>query len=199
MLLSQSYINENVPSSEFKVNKNFNVEYLLNICNINNFEFNKVQIVKSVIAPIVDFVNLNEIDNINILEALKFHIKKSNNKIVHGIPKLVKFIESIEKRIEELKSLEIDSLDQDQQQDAQVVKEEENERLILCQQAEGVRVFRANSASQAYLDQTIIDKDKLETYYQDQIRDRVVDLVEDDDNDLKMLKGFNNQAGSQWA
>jgi len=87
---------------------------LLNICNINNFEFNKVQIVKSVIAPIVDFVNLNEIDNINILEALKFHIKKSNNKIVHGIPKLVKFIESIEKRIEELKGLQIDSLDQDQ-------------------------------------------------------------------------------------
>ena len=109
MLMSKSYINENVPSPEFKVNKNFNIEYLLNICNINNFEFNKVQIVKGVITPIVDFVNLNEIDKIDHLEALKFHIKKSNMKVVHGIPKLSKFIECIEKRIEELRSLEIDS------------------------------------------------------------------------------------------
>lgn len=86
------------------------------------------------ISPIVDFVNLNQIDNINILEALKFHVKKSNNKVVHGLPKLVKFIEAIEKRIEELKSLEMEELDHEQQDgDQEGVEEEEKERLILCQ------------------------------------------------------------------
>ena len=62
VLMSKSYINQNVPSPEFRVNRNFNIEYLLNICNINNFGFNKVQIVKTVIAPLVDFVKLDEID-----------------------------------------------------------------------------------------------------------------------------------------
>ena len=74
VLMSKSYINQNVPSAEFKVQRNFNIEFLLNICNMNNFGFNKVQIVKTVITPIVDFIKLDEIDKVEQLKALKFHI-----------------------------------------------------------------------------------------------------------------------------
>ena len=123
---------------------------------------------KSVIAPIVDFINLNAIDNIDHLEALKFHIKKSNGKVLHGIPKLNKFLELIEKRIEDLKSLEVESFGLNEQQDG-----------------------AANSQYQAFLKKVVVEHDLLEDYYIGQIQDRMVDLIHDDDEDLKMLKGFN--------
>lgn len=51
---------------------------------------------------------MDELDKIEELTALRFHVEKSNKKIVHGLPKLTKFVEQVDKRIEELKSLAVE-------------------------------------------------------------------------------------------
>ena len=56
VLLSNDYINHNAPQKLF-LKESFNLNYLINICNLNNTHLKKVQIVKGVICPIIDLLN----------------------------------------------------------------------------------------------------------------------------------------------
>jgi len=46
-----------------KLGKSLNLEYLVNLCAMNNSHFKMVIIVKDVIAPIVDCLDLNEVSD----------------------------------------------------------------------------------------------------------------------------------------
>ena len=60
MLLSKNYINENAPS-EFHIKNSFITEFIINICHLNNSEFNKVIVVKKVILFLIDSLKIDEI------------------------------------------------------------------------------------------------------------------------------------------
>ena len=49
IFLSKSYINKNAPK-EFHIKNSLVAEYVINICNLNNQKFKKVDIVKKVIV-----------------------------------------------------------------------------------------------------------------------------------------------------
>ena len=70
IILSKSYLSENAPQG-MKINTCLDAEYLINLCYMNNRIFHRVQIVKEVIAPISDLLNLKEIKSIQILQTLK--------------------------------------------------------------------------------------------------------------------------------
>jgi hypothetical protein len=94
MLLSNSYINQKSPGME-NVKESFDLNYLLNICHLNNTHLKKVQIVKSIICPIIDFFETNKEFNVTKLNCLKDNLEKAQSMIVHGSPKLKKKIEEI--------------------------------------------------------------------------------------------------------
>lgn len=110
VLLSNDFIKQNAPQ-KLKMKESFNLNFLINICHLNNTNLKKVQIVKSVICPIVDFFDLNEELNIEKLEILREQLEKSISMVVHGSPKLKKKVEEIQKRIEELEGLKVDGID----------------------------------------------------------------------------------------
>jgi len=60
IILSASYLSENAPSG-MRMKLSLNAEYLINLCHMNNTIFHRVQIVKEVIAPIAELLNLKEI------------------------------------------------------------------------------------------------------------------------------------------
>lgn len=64
VLLSKNYINQNAPK-EFHIKNSLVAEYVINICNLNNSKFKKVEIVKKVISLIIDSLNIDEIYNNN--------------------------------------------------------------------------------------------------------------------------------------
>ena len=64
MLLSKNYINQNAPK-EFHIKNSLVAEYVINICNLNNLKFKKVDIVKKVIIPLIDLLSIDEIYNNN--------------------------------------------------------------------------------------------------------------------------------------
>lgn len=94
MLLSNSYISQKSPEIK-KMTQSFDLLYLLNICHLNNTHLKKVQIVKSVICPIIDFFDPSKEDNIQKLNCLKDNLEKSQAMIVHGSPKLKRKIEDV--------------------------------------------------------------------------------------------------------
>ena len=60
IILSASYLSDNAPSG-MRMKLSLNAEYLINLCHMNNTIFHRVQIVKEVIAPIAELLNLKEI------------------------------------------------------------------------------------------------------------------------------------------
>lgn len=70
LLLSKEYINANA-AKEFKLKEDFNVQYLLKMAYINNNFFKKVAIVKDFIAPLVDYADISNCQDIRTLEDLK--------------------------------------------------------------------------------------------------------------------------------
>ena len=66
---------------------------------------------KEVIAPIVDCLDLEEVNNKASLKELRSQVDKCNKKVLHGMPKLTKFLEDIDKRIEELSELHVEGID----------------------------------------------------------------------------------------
>jgi hypothetical protein len=64
IFLSKSYINKNAPK-EFHIKNSLVAEYVINICNLNNQKFKKVDIVKKVIGYLIDYLYIDEIYNSN--------------------------------------------------------------------------------------------------------------------------------------
>jgi hypothetical protein len=110
LLLSEDYINQNAPE-KMKVKDNFVINYLINICHLNAAEFQKVQIVKTIICRIVDFQNIPEEQSAQKLRILKAQLTKNMNLVVSGVPKLKRVIEMIDKRVSELESVVVEGID----------------------------------------------------------------------------------------
>lgn len=110
ILLSEKNLIENAPSG-MHVKVSLNAEYLINICYMNNDIFKRVQIVKEVIGPIAELLNLKEVHDISTLKIVREQVDKCNKKVLHGIPKLNKFLALVDSRIEELKNLFVEGID----------------------------------------------------------------------------------------
>lgn len=99
ILLSEKNLTENAPKG-MKLKSSLNAEYLINLCYMNNEIFKRVQIVKEVISPMVEFINIKEVHDISTLKLLRGQVDKCNKKVLHGLPKLNKFLTVVDNHIE---------------------------------------------------------------------------------------------------
>jgi hypothetical protein len=159
-LLSHVYISSkavNLP--RLKVAKSFNLEYLMNLCAMNNEYFQRVQIVKEVIANVVDCLDLNEVTDKKSLQLLRQQLEKSNKKVLHGVPKLNKFLELIDKRQRELDGLHVEGID--------------------------------NKDEATNVENLIVPVDKLHEFYEQEIEDRHVATINEEQDDYRLFEGKN--------
>ena len=130
---------------------------------MNNEIFKRVQIVKEVISPMVEFINIKEVHDISILKLLREQVDKCNKKVLHGLPKLNKFLTIVDTHIEQLNTLLIDGID------------------------------NSNQNEQNLLEELAVDADVYEEFYDQQIEDRTVKIIQEDSEDFKMFSTSNGR------
>eukprot|EP00347_Sterkiella_histriomuscorum_P002311 403368647 len=159
LLLSKDYVNQNA-AKQFRLHKDLNLEFLIIVCFLNATKFKKVVIVKEFINNIVDYINVNKATDIKQLETLNHYLDLNLKMLISNNQKLKKVKEATEARL------------------AQLQKEQNDYAELLHSNHEYV------PKSHEELEQYI---DELQTYYEDEIFDTVVDLVQDDDAEYQEL------------
>lgn len=96
MLLSSNHIKSETPMESMKQAKqehqyNLAVQILL----INHLILQKVQVTKDVVAPALDMLDLSEIDDLQMLKNLHYLAKKQLEKVVKGLPRLRRTVDSL--------------------------------------------------------------------------------------------------------
>ncbi|CDW89230.1 at hook motif family protein [Stylonychia lemnae] len=166
LLLSRDYINQNA-AKEFKLNKDLNIDFLLQICYLNAEVLKKVAIVKEFINQVLDYVDVNKCSNWKQLEILGRYIEINANMLIQGNLKLKKLKEVIDKKV------------------AQLQKDEAEYDHLLDGGAEDYKVQMLENLKQLTAD--------LSEYYEKEIFDTVVDLVVDDDQEYQEINSLQVQ------
>lgn len=170
-LLNQEYIKKESPQ-DLRLTESLPTKYFINLCNINNSMITKTNLTKSVISPIMDHVNLQEVSCLSTLLVLHTQAQRCCDRLVGGPAKVKfrKFLEDIEKRAAEVQDMEIDMA----AEEAKNVKDENGEVLSLGQ-------FRMSEVEyEQKLAELTIKREELDEYFQFQVEKYTVYLVQED-------------------
>lgn len=85
----------------------------MNVCRMNTFNFKKNAIKKEVIQAIIEFCDLDEVNDLESLRLLKNELEENNKGSIHGgFPKITAAIERIKAKEKELESMKIEGIDE---------------------------------------------------------------------------------------
>lgn len=101
LLLSKEYVNANA-AKEFQLSKDLQVEFFLTLCYCNATRLKKVAVVKEFLGVIVEHINLGECTDLTQLRLLHKYAEMNAKMLIQGAPKMKKFIETLERKIEAL-------------------------------------------------------------------------------------------------
>ena len=103
LLLSKEYVNNNA-AKEFQLTKDMPLEFLLTMAYANATKLKKVAIVKDFLAPLLDHTNsISSCDDLNILKLIRKYLEINNKMLILGHPKVKKFLEGVQRRIDMIK------------------------------------------------------------------------------------------------
>jgi len=69
LVLSKSYVNQNV-IKKFKVENSYSLQIFTNIAVFNMYQWNLTAIVKEFLLPVVEYLDVSEIESVNELKLL---------------------------------------------------------------------------------------------------------------------------------
>lgn len=78
------------------------MEFFLTLCVANALKLKKVAIVKDYLQAIVEHINLSDCKDLTQLKLLHKYVEINNKMLIQGSPKLKKFLESLERKIDTL-------------------------------------------------------------------------------------------------
>lgn len=169
LLLSKDYVNSNA-AKEFQLSKDLPIEFLLNVACINATKIKKVAIVKEYITSIVEHVNVTNCDDLVQLRLLQKYIDQNSKMLIQALPKLKKFCETLDRRIDLLTKNHQDSL---------IANDNQVDELLNASSSAAQPVLTEKERDELL----VIFMDKLVAYYDDEILGTLVDLVQDNDED----------------
>lgn len=166
LLLSRDYVNQNA-AKQFQLELDLIVEFLIQMCYLNATQFKKVTIVKEYLVNIVEYINVYKCDSIPQLKQLLECLDPNMKMLVQGNQRLKKLKEAIEARIQVLVNEK-----QEQEQDAvQSLLVDDQNNQYSAKTAEEMEKWT----------------DELQLFYEAEIQDTLIDLVQDDDEEYREL------------
>lgn len=161
-LLSKGYINSRT-DRQFQIQGDMNLEFLTVVASMNLQYFKKVQLVKDFIIPIIGFVDISDAEEVNTLVQLKIAMDKNAKMLISGNQKIKTFVQNIEARLREVRAKFVDESEYEQFQ---------------------------QSIDEIKLEQ--IDTDSYVKFYKEEILNKIVDLVIDNDEEFNEVRKAQN-------